>query len=220
MFTQPSIRAQIKVNIKAPRHWPLCGEFTGDRWIPRTNGQLRGKCIHLMTSSWTPQSCKLDESTARRHLSPRPQFGRSLHLILITIWSWSWWRITYSHPICSMSIGPPILRYNYFKIWLWKSMVKVMCLVNGQAHIWPWKFKMVKVKPIGHIWGLELNRYVCFSFRSNRKTFGWDIANSISALENSRTWPRSNLMVTFEAMSSIDIFAFRLVAIGPFLAEI
>ena len=30
---------QIKENIKAPRHWPLCGEFTGDRWIPRTNGQ-------------------------------------------------------------------------------------------------------------------------------------------------------------------------------------
>ena len=28
------------------------GEFTGDRWIPRTNGQLRGKCFHLMTSSW------------------------------------------------------------------------------------------------------------------------------------------------------------------------
>ena len=26
-------------NIKAPRHWPLWGEFTGDRWIPRTNGQ-------------------------------------------------------------------------------------------------------------------------------------------------------------------------------------
>ena len=26
-------------NIKAPRHWPLCGEFTDDRWIPRTKGQ-------------------------------------------------------------------------------------------------------------------------------------------------------------------------------------
>ena len=26
-------------NIKAPRHLPLCEEFTGDRWIPRTNGQ-------------------------------------------------------------------------------------------------------------------------------------------------------------------------------------
>ena len=38
--------------MKVPRHWPLCGEFTGDRWIPRTNGQLHGKCFHLMTSSW------------------------------------------------------------------------------------------------------------------------------------------------------------------------
>ena len=34
-------------NVKAPRHWPVCG----DRWIPRTKGQLRGKCFHLMTSS-------------------------------------------------------------------------------------------------------------------------------------------------------------------------
>ena len=25
-----------KKSIKAPRHWPLWGEFTGDRWIPRT----------------------------------------------------------------------------------------------------------------------------------------------------------------------------------------
>ena len=26
-FTQPFIQAQIKENIKAPRHWPLCGGF-------------------------------------------------------------------------------------------------------------------------------------------------------------------------------------------------
>ena len=39
MFTQPFVRAQTKENIKAPRHWPLCWEFTGDRWIPRTEGQ-------------------------------------------------------------------------------------------------------------------------------------------------------------------------------------
>ena len=51
LFTHPFIRAQIKENIRAPRHWPLCGEFTGDRWIPRTNGQWRGKCFYLMTSS-------------------------------------------------------------------------------------------------------------------------------------------------------------------------
>ena len=39
LFTQPFIQTQIKENIKAPRNWPLCGDFTDDRWIPRTNGQ-------------------------------------------------------------------------------------------------------------------------------------------------------------------------------------
>ena len=39
LFTHPFIQAQIKENIKAPRHWPLWGEFTGDRWIPHTNGR-------------------------------------------------------------------------------------------------------------------------------------------------------------------------------------
>ena len=37
-FGMPS-RAQIKESIKSSRHWPLCGEFTGERWIPRTKGQ-------------------------------------------------------------------------------------------------------------------------------------------------------------------------------------
>ena len=39
----PSVysRRRSKENIKAPRHWSLWGEFTGDRWIPRTKGQLR-----------------------------------------------------------------------------------------------------------------------------------------------------------------------------------
>ena len=90
-------------------------------------------------------------------------------------------------------------------------------------HIWPWKFKvkvMAKVKPDGHIWSLAFNRYVCFSFCGNRTIFGWDIANSIFDLENSRSWPRSNPMVTFEVLSSFDMFPFRFVAIGPFLAEI
>ena len=34
LFTQPFIRAQIKENIKAPRHWSLCGEFTGAGEFP------------------------------------------------------------------------------------------------------------------------------------------------------------------------------------------
>ena len=43
IFNQAFIQAQIKENIKAQRRWPLWGEFTGDRWIPRTEGQSRGK---------------------------------------------------------------------------------------------------------------------------------------------------------------------------------
>ena len=105
--------------------------------------------------------------------------------------------------------------------------------IHGQGHVW-WKVKvtfdlqnskvkvMVKVKPIGHIWGLRFNRYVCFSLRGNHTIFGWDIATSIFDLENSRSrsWPKSNPLVTFAAWSSITMFAFRFVAIGPFLAEI
>ena len=34
LFTQPFIQTQIKENIKAPRHWPLCGEVTGTGEFP------------------------------------------------------------------------------------------------------------------------------------------------------------------------------------------
>ena len=33
------VQAQVRENIKALRHWPFWGEFTGDRWIPLTKGQ-------------------------------------------------------------------------------------------------------------------------------------------------------------------------------------
>ena len=32
-------RRRLKKNIKAQRHWPLCGEFNGDQWTPSTKGQ-------------------------------------------------------------------------------------------------------------------------------------------------------------------------------------
>ena len=235
---------------------------------------------------------------SRRHADNWSHPGH--YLTSVTKWSWSWSWMTYCHPLCcAMSIGPPILRYSYSKIWQWKSMVKVMCVVKSQSHvwpskfkghgygqgqthwshlrpgiqsicllfvswqsdyfwliyrkfhiwpwkfkvkvtakvkpdchiwglgvqsicllfvlwqsdhfwlryskfyIWPWKFKVkviAKVKPDGHIWALEFNRYVCFSFCGNRTIFGWDIANSIFDLENSRSrsWPSSNPMVTIE----------------------
>ena len=39
LFAKPFVQAEIKENIKAQRHWPLWGEFTGDQWIPRAKGQ-------------------------------------------------------------------------------------------------------------------------------------------------------------------------------------
>ena len=42
-FIQPFIQALIKENIKAPRHWPLCREFTGDRWISPHKGPVTRK---------------------------------------------------------------------------------------------------------------------------------------------------------------------------------
>ena len=73
--------------------------------------------------------------------SPQSLSGGYLHLTLVTKWSRSRSWMTYSHPLCSMSICPPILRYSYFKIWPWKSLVKDMHVVKSQGHIWPWKFR-------------------------------------------------------------------------------
>ena len=89
-----------------------------------------------------------------------------------------------------------------------RSKVKVTFdLQNSKVKV------MAKVKPIGHIWGLGFNQYVCFSFRGHRITFGQDIGNSIFDLGNSRSrsWPRSNLMVTFEALefNRYVCFSFR-----------
>ena len=50
LFTQPFIQTQIKENIKVPRHWPLCGEVTEDRWFPAQRASNAEN--YLMTSSW------------------------------------------------------------------------------------------------------------------------------------------------------------------------
>ena len=45
LFSQPFIQAQIIENIRAPRYWPLCGEFPAQM---TSNAQF---FFHLMTSS-------------------------------------------------------------------------------------------------------------------------------------------------------------------------
>ena len=49
---------------QTPRHW----EFTSERWILRTKGQWRGKCFHLMASSW---KFLLRCNSARSHERPQ-----------------------------------------------------------------------------------------------------------------------------------------------------
>ena len=55
-------KAQIKENINAPRHWPLWGEFTGDRWIARTKVQWRGKYVSIW---WRHQEIFVCSETPR-----------------------------------------------------------------------------------------------------------------------------------------------------------
>ena len=50
-----------------------------DRWIPRTKNQLRGKCFHLMTSSWV----NLQHTEAD---TPWPSFCRWLFQTHFLIW--------------------------------------------------------------------------------------------------------------------------------------
>ena len=47
-----SLRRRSKKLIKAPSHWPLRGESTGDRRIALTKGQYSPKWFHLMSLSW------------------------------------------------------------------------------------------------------------------------------------------------------------------------
>ena len=139
------------------------------------------------------------------------------------IWPWKFKYQSHGQGQTHWRISGQEFKLIYLLFLLWHS--DHFWLRYSKFHIWPWKFKVKvtdKVKSDGHIWGLEFNRCVCFSFHGNRTIFGRDIANSIFDLENSSSisWPRSNPMVTFEVLRSIDMFAFCFVAIVPFLAEI
>ena len=109
-------------------------------------------------------------------------------------------------PLCNVSQSAvpfwdtAISKFDHENPWsrscVWSKVKVTFDLQNSKVKV------MVKVKPICHIWGLEFNLYVCFSFCGNQTTFGWDIRNSIFDLENSRSrsWPRANPIVTFEAL--------------------
>ena len=103
LFTQPFDHTQIKENIKAPRHWPLWGEFTGHRWIPRTKDQYRGKCPHLMTSSCTPDGKYRDDRTSLA--SPFTLPGWQLITGKLTLFSSSRSTVFLQAPIVINTVG-------------------------------------------------------------------------------------------------------------------
>ena len=87
-----------------------------------------------------------------------------------------------SWPRSNLMVTFEALEFNQYVCFFVSWQSDHFWLRYSKFYIWPWKFKvkvMAKVKPDhadGHIWAIEFNRYVCFSFRGNRTIFGWDIA--------------------------------------------
>ena len=77
-------------------------------------------------------------------------------------------------PFVPCQKGIPFLSYDVFKIWPWKSRVKVMSEVTLQSH---------------NV-GLTSYRFTSLSFHVNRPSQSWDTAFSKFDLENPRS--RSN----------------------------
>ena len=100
----------------------------------------------------------------------------------------------------------PFLRYDFFKIWPWKSKVNAMVEVKVQSN---------KV-------GVTSYRLTSLSFHVNRPSHSWDTAFSKFDLENprSRSWVRGKLKVTTWVQYSIDSHLFNSMSIGHPVPEI
>ena len=109
-----------------------------------------------------------------------------------------------SHRFRSVSIRPPIAEIRLFQNFDLTSKMQ------GQWHVFD------------HIVGSAPDRFISLSFQINWPYDSWDTAISKFDLENVRSmsWPRSKLMVIFEVYISIDMFAFRLNALGLLFGKI
>ena len=100
----------------------------------------------------------------------------------------------------------PFLRYDFFKIWPWKSKVKFIVEVKVQSR---------KVEVTSY-------RLTSFSFHVNRPSHSWDTAFSKFDLENprSRSWVRGKLKATTLVLHFIDSHPFHPMSIGHPIPEI
>ena len=119
LFTQAVIQAQIKENIKAPRHWPWWGEFTGDRWIPRTKGPVTRKMFPFDDVITKKFDSNCSSVTNLQKISTHSGHG------LV--------------PLCNMPLPKAMLIKNHGAIWRHEARPQwVQSSVNANHLRWNW----------------------------------------------------------------------------------
>ena len=105
-------------------------------------------------------------------------------------------------PLVLCQLALPFLRYSIFKLWPWKSKVKVIAQCHKE--------------------GIPPYRFISFSFHVNRPSHSWDTAILKFDIENSRSrsWVRSKFKVTTWVQHSVDSHPFGSMLIGPPIPEI
>ena len=99
-------------------------------------------------------------------------------------------------PLVPGQLALPFLRYSIFKVWPWKSRVKVIAQ--------------------GHKEGMPPYRFISFSFHVNRPSHSWDTAILKFDIENSRSrsWVRSKFKVTTWVQHSVNSHPFCFMSLG------
>ena len=113
LFTQLFIQTQIKESIKAPRHWPLCGEFTGTGEFPAQ----RASYAENVSIWWRHHVIRLIISRYKIHLS-----STAIECILY---------IKVHTPIDLYSKTKPIKCWISYKLKDWMNLVWKVCNMNS-----------------------------------------------------------------------------------------
>ena len=105
-------------------------------------------------------------------------------------------------PLIPCQLALPFLRYSIFKLWPWKSKVKVIAQ--------------------GHKVGITPYRLISLSFHVYQPSHFWDTAISKFDNENSRSrsWVRSKLKITIWVQHSVDSHPFRSMSIWHPIPEL
>ena len=120
-----------------------------DRWIPRTMGQLRGKCFHLMTSSWSRIRHVAWRAwlnwTLSYHASGSHQDEEWVPQMKFQIYSgflhWSKENQTESGQVCISSIPRNFLTH-------WGRVTHLYASVNKQLLVQIMARRLVRAKPL------------------------------------------------------------------------